>query len=183
MSEPVWLTPLRYNWFGSMAVMAAILWLMAMGWWAIRRVLPTRTWSRIWEDRPATWKLAARQYNSVAVVLLYTALTIASITKGYATPRVVDVTMPLLGLPACLSGYTVAMLTDVHAGPLVGKTEVARLVAQLNQLDADVEVLVGDFADGPPTYISDELAPLGDLDAPDGVFYVTGNHEYLVGLV
>lgn len=157
--------------------MGAILWSVAMGRWVLLQLLPTR----IWVDRPSEWKLAARRSLSVAVVILYAVLTAVSIVRGYATPRVVDVTMPLQGLPVCLSGYTVAMLTDVHAGPLVGRTEVARLVAQLNALDADVEVLVGDFADGPPRYIADELAPLAGLDAPDGAFFVTGNHEYFHG--
>ena len=58
------------------------------------------------------------------------------------------------------------------------RAEVAKLVAQLNSLNADAQVLVGDLADGPPKYIADELAPLADLDAPDGAFFVTGNHEY-----
>jgi predicted MPP superfamily phosphohydrolase len=176
-SEPIWVSPLRYNWFGSMAVMAAILWLLAMGSWLLRQLLPPKVWS----ERPAAWKLKARLAVSVAVVLLYTVLTVVSITAGYRTPRVVDVTMPLQGLPACLSGYSVAMLSDVHAGPLVGKADVAEFVAQLNALGADTQVLVGDFADGPPALIADELAPLAGLEAPDGVFYVTGNHEDLHG--
>ena len=171
-SEPLWLTPLRHNWLGSLAIMGAILWLVAIGRWLLGRLLPA------WAERPAAWKLAVRQRTSVAVVLLYAVLTAVSIVRGYATPRVVDVTMPLQGLPACLSGYTVAMLSDVHAGPLVGRAEVAKLVAQLNALNADAQVLVGDLADGPPKYIADELAPLADLDAPDGAFFVTGNHEY-----
>ncbi len=158
--------------------MGAILWSVAMGRWVLLQLLP----GRMWVDRPTAWKLAARRFLSVAVVLLYAALTAVSIVRGYATPRVVDVTMPLQGLPVCLSGYTIAMLTDVHAGPLVGRAEIAKLVNQLNALDADVEVLVGDFADGPPQYIADELAPLASLDAPDGAFFVTGNHECLVRL-
>ena len=44
------------------------------------------------------------------------------------------------GLPGYLHGYTIAMVSDVHGGPLVGAEEVATLVAQLNALGADAEL-------------------------------------------
>ena len=50
-------------------------------------------------------------------------------------------------------------MSDVHGGPLVGAAEVAEFVAQLNALDADIEVLVGDIADGPPADRGDDMAP------------------------
>lgn len=63
----------------------------------------------------------------------------------------VRVTVPMAGLPQCLSGYKLAMLSDVHGGPLVGLTDVGQFVDQLNALGADAELLVGDLADGPPS--------------------------------
>merc|ERR1711871_99440 len=66
-------------------------------------------------------------------------------------------------------------------GPLVGLSDVGKFVDQLNELEADAQVLVGDMADGPPSDRSDELAPIGRLNAPDGAYYVTGNHEYSHG--
>lgn len=32
--------------------------------------------------------------------------------------------VPLANLPACLDGYSLAMISDIHAGPTVGKSEV-----------------------------------------------------------
>lgn len=33
--------------------------------------------------------------------------------------------VPLANLPACLDGYTLAMVSDLHAGPTVGRDEVS----------------------------------------------------------
>ena len=41
--------------------------------------------------------------------------------------------------------------------------------------------LTGDLVDGSVEHLSDGIAPLGDLDAKDGVYFVTGNHEYYSG--
>ena len=57
-------------------------------------------------------------------------------------------------------------VSDVHGGPLVGAVEVAEFVAQLNALDADIEVLVGDIADGPPADRGDDMAPCATPSPP-----------------
>jgi len=38
--------------------------------------------------------------------------------------------------------------------------------------------LTGDFVDGGVETLADGVAPLAQLKAPDGVFFVTGNHEF-----
>ena len=45
-------------------------------------------------------------------------------TAVQKVPAVLHVTLQMEGLPACLSGYTVAVLSDIHGGPLVGAAEV-----------------------------------------------------------
>jgi predicted MPP superfamily phosphohydrolase len=51
-------------------------------------------------------------------------------------------------------------------------------VERTNALDADAIAITGDFVDGPLADLRDEVEPLRDLRARDGIFYVTGNHEY-----
>ena len=192
-SEPTAFTDFRYTWVGSLAIMAGLLWTLAIGEWLLMRAasrlqavpkagvgkLDNTRW--LWSDRSQEWKLKARRGVAVALLVVYIVLTVIAVGAGHDTPRLVKLTLPMAGLPACLSGYTVAMLSDVHAGPVVGVADVAKYVAQLNALHADVAVLVGDIADGPPSDRADELAPLAQLNAPDGRFFVTGNHEYSHG--
>src|SRR3954454_4172120 len=44
----------------------------------------------------------------------------------------------------------------------------------------DVVAIVGDLVDGEVAQLRDEVAPLADLVSEQGVYFVTGNHEYFV---
>lgn len=74
--------------------------------------------------------------------------------------------------------YTIVHLTDVHIGPLIGRAFAEQLVARVNALAPDAIVLTGDIVDGPLSELQHHVEPLGELRARDGVFAVTGNHEY-----
>ena len=86
--------------------------------------------------------------------------------------------IPLVKLPASASGYTIVQLTDVHIGPLLGDRFAAEVVAKVNALAPDLIVITGDLVDGRLDELARHIEPLRDLRARDGVFAVTGNHEY-----
>eukprot|EP00808_Paulinella_micropora_P006704 g65341.t1 len=81
--------------------------------------------------------------------------------------------------PAELDGYRIVMLSDLHIGPTVGKSQIATLVTMVNQLNPQAVVLVGDVVDGHAERLRGVIEPLAQLKARDGVFMVTGNHEHL----
>ena len=80
------------------------------------------------------------------------------------------------------TGYRIAQLTDVHVGPTIGKHFIADVVNRTNALNADLVVITGDLVDGTVEELREHVAPLADLKAKDGVFFVTGNHEYYSGV-
>jgi len=86
--------------------------------------------------------------------------------------------VPLDNLPSSVDGYTIVQLTDVHVGWTLGAEFVEQVVATVNQLDADLVVLTGDLVDGDVRELATHVAPLANLRARDGVYAVTGNHEY-----
>ena len=90
--------------------------------------------------------------------------------------RTVEVAIP--ELPAELEGFTLAQLTDIHIGPLLKKEWLSTVVKKTNDIRADVILLTGDYTDGLPFELAEELRPLADLQAKHGVFGVNGNHEY-----
>ncbi len=87
-------------------------------------------------------------------------------------PRVVS-----LNIPAPLD-YRIVQWSDVHIGPTIQRCFVESLVRRTNALDADAIVITGDLIDGHVDDLRDAIEPLRDLRARDGVFIVTGNHEY-----
>ncbi|MBV8760575.1 MAG: metallophosphoesterase [Deltaproteobacteria bacterium] len=93
-------------------------------------------------------------------------------------PVVRRVRVTLDKLPAGANGYTIVQLTDVHIGWTLGSRFAERVVAQVNALAPDLIVLTGDLVDGHVKELAEHVAPLAGLRARDGVFAVTGNHEY-----
>jgi predicted MPP superfamily phosphohydrolase len=79
-------------------------------------------------------------------------------------------------------GYRIVQLSDIHVGPTIGRKFIEQIVAQTNALDPDVIVITGDLVDGSVAILRDAVAPLAALKAKDGVFFVTGNHEYYSGV-
>ena len=91
------------------------------------------------------------------------------------------VKVPLRRLSPSMSGFRIAQLTDLHIGPTLGKGWLSDVVARTNAANPDLIVITGDLVDGSVEALRDETAPLADLKAKHGVFFVTGNHEYYSG--
>lgn len=92
------------------------------------------------------------------------------------------VQIPLAKLPRGTSPYRLVQLSDIHVGPTIGREFVADLVRRTNALEPDCVVITGDLVDGTVAELGPLASPLRDLKAKDGVFFVTGNHEYYSGV-
>jgi hypothetical protein len=103
---------------------------------------------------------------------------LVNVARGF---EVKHVRIPLARLPASASGYSIVQITDVHVGPTLGRPFAEQIVAQVNALSADLVVITGDLVDGTVDELRDLVEPLRGLRARDGVFFVTGNHEYYSG--
>lgn len=93
-------------------------------------------------------------------------------------PHVVEVCRP--DLPAELDGYRIAQLTDLHCCSSMRRWRTQGIVERINALKPDVICLTGDYVDGRFAELSDDMAPLKDLKAPDGIYWTTGNHEFFL---
>lgn len=93
-------------------------------------------------------------------------------------PDVKLVEIKVAGLPSAFEGYRIAQLSDLHASPLNRAPWVRGVVERTNALHPDLIVISGDFQDGTVAARADDVRPLADLAAPDGVIGVPGNHEY-----
>jgi len=93
-------------------------------------------------------------------------------------PDVVRVSLPLKDLPPDLEGFRIVQVTDTHIGPTIEREAIEAIVETANSLDPHVIAFTGDLVDGYVPEMRTRVAPIGDLRAPHGVFFVTGNHEY-----
>jgi predicted MPP superfamily phosphohydrolase len=86
--------------------------------------------------------------------------------------------LPVLNLAPGFEGYKIALISDMHIGPVYDRRLTERIVEKTNAAAPDLIVIAGDAADGLPENLEDGMAPLKLLRAKDGVVYATGNHEY-----
>jgi len=97
-------------------------------------------------------------------------------------PDIVEVDVPIDGLPDDLVGYRIAQVSDLHVGPTIGEDFAASVVEAVNALRPDMVALTGDFVDGSVEHLEAAIEPLRELRSVDGTFFVTGNHEYYSGV-
>ncbi|GHA14657.1 membrane protein [Streptomyces tauricus] len=108
-------------------------------------------------------------------------------TVGYGTygvvsgPKVKRVTVPLAKLPRAAHGYRIAVVSDIHLGPVLGRGFAQKVVDTINSTQPDLIAVVGDLVDGSVKDLGPAAAPLAQLRARHGAFFVTGNHEYFSG--
>ena len=102
--------------------------------------------------------------------------------RALGRARVDRIDVPIADLPPELEGYRIVQISDLHVGDTVGRRWARRLVDRVNALAPDAVAITGDLADGRAGRVRDEVEPLSGLSAKDGVFFVTGNHEYYNGL-
>ncbi len=119
---------------------------------------------------------------SAVGVLVATALTtVIGMIIARRLPRIVKIDIPVANLPEGLRGFSIAQISDVHVGPTIKRPFVERIVRRVNSLGCDMIAVTGDLVDGSVTQLAAHTAPLADLSARHGTFFVTGNHEYYSG--
>jgi len=119
--------------------------------------------------------------HRMIVGLVYFA-TLTIVIAGYinATNPKVNQLKIETSKPIPSEGLTIAMVSDIHLGTIIGKDELTKLVEKINSQSPDIVILVGDIFD-------EDIAPvvngqMGEqferINAKYGVFAVTGNHEF-----
>jgi predicted MPP superfamily phosphohydrolase len=115
---------------------------------------------------------------TAGAVALGTAGTGAYLANSAPVVRRVPVTLP--GLAPALDGLRIVTFSDGHLSAMSSRGRFERLVEIVNAQQPDVVAIVGDLVDGELSELRDEVAPLADLVSEQGVYFVTGNHEYFV---
>jgi uncharacterized protein len=105
----------------------------------------------------------------------------SGVRSAIGPPQLKRVQVALAKLPRSTDGFRIALVSDIHLGPLSGVGRTRRIVDIINGLDADLVAIVGDLVDGSVAELGPQAEPLRDLRSRLGSFFVTGNHEYYSG--
>lgn len=119
--------------------------------------------------------------TAMFVLLSTLVITVLGMWNARRTAAIVNVEVPISGLPAALHGFTIAQISDIHVGATIKGRFVDGIVNAVNRLNADMVAVTGDLVDGSVEDLAHHVSPLARLTSRHGTFFVTGNHEYYSG--
>jgi len=185
VSKSGWYAWPGYLWFGVLAYLFLTLLVLE----PVRLVL--RGWVKRQPTEPPTedappdpHALNRRMFIARASAAAAGAASVGLVGYGAATalgpPDLLQVPVRLRRLDPAFRGFRIAVVSDIHLGPLAGISHTERIVEIINAAKPDLVAIVGDLVDGTVEELGPAAAPFQDLAAPEGTFFVTGNHEYFV---
>lgn len=126
--------------------------------------------------------------GTVKLIIFYYAIGIVFllITAGFINarnPQIKRLSLEINKKANNLKSLNIVAVSDIHMGMLIKHRMISRLVRIIKNLKPDIVLIVGDMVD-------EEVAPvvkynLGEyfktIQAPLGIFAITGNHEFIGG--
>ncbi|MGA7839694.1 MAG: metallophosphoesterase, partial [Candidatus Acidiferrales bacterium] len=91
--------------------------------------------------------------------------------------RITRATVRLANLPVAWRGRTAALISDVHLGHVRNGNFLRRMIRKILREQPDAIFIAGDLYDGTAIDAHRAAEPLSALAAPQGVYFVAGNHE------
>lgn len=82
------------------------------------------------------------------------------------------------GLPSAFIGFKIVHISDIHSGSLKDKEAVKKGIELIQQQEADLVLFTGDLVNDRATEMTDWMDIFSQINAPNGVFSVLGNHDY-----
>lgn len=138
-------------------------------------------------DAPALPAVAPPRHTSTRRRFLVTATGLVAVapfavaTYGLFNERldfeITHVKLPMGPVGAALRGRTIAQISDIHISPFLTARDLRRVVDMVNELNADLIVITGDFVTFKGESQYDCVRELQRLRARTGMLGCLGNHE------
>jgi predicted MPP superfamily phosphohydrolase len=114
----------------------------------------------------------------IGIFILTIGLFIYGILRGKYAYRVIKHQLFFDDLPAQFDGFTIAQISDVHAGSFTNPKAVQKGIEMINQQKADLFVFTGDLVNNKAEEIKPWIGHFSQIKARYGQFSVLGNHDY-----
>ncbi|MEI6835875.1 MAG: metallophosphoesterase [Candidatus Falkowbacteria bacterium] len=107
-------------------------------------------------------------------------LTLRSFYNAYKI-KIKKYVVGIKNLPPTWEHKRIIHISDIHLGPILREDFFHRVIKQVKELNPDAVFITGDLFDGAESDFSWVTAPLNDLNAPLGLYYSMGNHDFILG--
>lgn len=125
----------------------------------------------------------AQQKNLTLIAIVLTILMSSyALINGLRFPKIKSVTILTENWPHQLNNFSIIQLSDTHISNPVSKNWLRRLVNKINATNPDLIVITGDLTDIDLRTYPEYLKILSELKSRYGVYAVSGNHEFYLGI-
>jgi len=115
--------------------------------------------------------------RTMSLALYGTALITAILGTIHARiGRVQTYTLPKNLFPEHWAGRRIVLISDTHIGQVNGRGFLRKVIREIKEQNPNMVIIAGDLIDGPKFPI-DWLDELDELTAPQGVYFIPGNHD------
>ncbi len=124
-----------------------------------------------------------KKYLSFFVVLIVTGVIVFGHLNAIR-PQIKTLNIKINKKVDGINDLNLAVISDIHLGTIIGRERFSKIVDEINKLNPDLILFVGDIVDesiGP--VINDNIGKCVErLKSTYGIYAVTGNHEYIGGV-
>ena len=171
-----------YIWFGLVVYLFLALLVLepvrlALRGWTKRKPAPA---TEPQELQAMNRRIFLARTGAVAAGAASVGLIGVGMANALGPPDLLQMPVRLRRLDPAFNGFRIAVVSDIHLGPLAGRANTERIVRMINEAQPDLVAIVGDLVDGTVEELGSAVEPLRDLVSREGTFFVTGNHEYFV---
>ncbi|BDX31958.1 metallophosphatase [Mycobacterium antarcticum] len=175
-----WFTWPGYLWFGLIVYLFLSLLVLEPAHWALRRWSAPEAPEAPTGPQGVNRRLFLARAGAVAAGAASVGVVGFGAANALGPPNVLHVPVRLRRIDPAFNGFRIAVVSDIHLGPLAGRAHTERIVRMINETEPDLIAIVGDLVDGTVAELGSAAEPLRDLTSREGSFFVTGNHEYFV---
>lgn len=124
-TEPHWLSMLTFSCLGVYVILLFLLMLFGLS----SRML------QMFKGSSVVVVVSSSARQTVLALVMTALLAVYGLLNAAQPPQLVEVEVPLEKLPASMDGLKVVLLSDIHLGPTVGRSQLQRIVTMVNQLE------------------------------------------------
>ncbi len=121
-----------------------------------------------------------KQLLGITSIILPLILGLYGVWNAF-NPIIKNIEVEIPNLPKQWEGKKIVQISDAHLGKINGVSFAEKIVKEVNAVKPDLILITGDLFDGIGSNVSDFVNTLNKLNANDGVYFVTGNHEVYLG--
>ena len=120
-------------------------------------------------------------YLGAVLCVLALGVSLYGVWNAYH-PVVKTITVNIPNLPAQWENKRIVQISDAHLGFVHRESFISNIIEKVNSAQPDMVVITGDLFDGININLDSLVSPLKNIEAPKGIFFVTGNHETYLGV-